>query len=135
MQIESLGSEDLKAIDRNCDDFKRYALKCFEKEICYNDESIKWLDWLIESLRAEALRKEPDKNIKDLLMVKIGSFLGEAIIAKHGGEWVKVDGNTIGTRLHSGTVGFPFGKVVKHFRNGTADSILGLYYFPTYFPK
>src|SRR5690242_16309933 len=113
MPAEPASVEIREALKRDCQDLQRLAREVYQKEIGYNDASIQWLAWLIEFSR-----NKPDEEVKKALMLKIGGFLGEALITRWGGEWVVVEGKTLGVRLPSGTVAFPFAKVFKQFRSG-----------------
>jgi len=129
MSIEPLSPDGQEVVRRDCEDLKRLAREVFRKEICYDDASIEWLASVIEFSR-----NKPNEEVKRSLLEHIGSFLGEAIIARYGGEWILAqgdvlgdDGQTMGVRLPSGTIAFPYAKVYKQFKNGMADSIGGLF--------
>lgn len=96
-------------------------------EFGFNRESVEWLTGFIERQRAQ-----PDFGAENVdgLVVPLGSFLGECIIAAYGGRWQYSE------EFGQWCVGFdannevyPFAKVRKQFENGLegGDSILGLY--------
>lgn len=64
-------------------------------------------------------------------VMKLGSFGGELIRTKNGGEWRAVDSGTLPIALatvyqgEEATVN-PLGKAIKRFANGDEDSLVGL---------
>ena len=55
-------------------------------------------------------------------MQRLGCFLGECIIAVHGGEWHR-DDEGLCVRVSSGTLAYPFHQVSKQFEAGSDDSV------------
>jgi len=92
-------------------------------ELSYDEESVKWIDGYIERNRASLAPATRDQIISVL-----GSFLGECIRRRFGGEWREVDGRW-GIAFGPRTFVFPFAKVAKQFENGRdgGDSIYSLY--------
>lgn len=89
----------------------------------YNQASVAWVDGFIERQRARpgmSKGKMPDV---------LGSYLGEAIIARTGGEWAMSDEYGLGVRLPNGAWAFPFNKVNKQWDQGNenGESVLGFY--------
>ena len=90
-------------------------------ELTYDDNSIRQLAGFVESERLNI-----DQESRDQLVAAVGSFLGEAIIASYGGDWVQHE-HGLGIEFEDGSIGFPFTKAEKHFANGLEDNIYGLY--------
>lgn len=90
-------------------------------EVRYDENGVKWLDGYIERNRAGWPRE-----LREKLPSTLGSFLGECIIASHGGEWACVDGRW-GVRFDAGSAAFPFAKVAKQLDGGPGDSVLGFF--------
>lgn len=67
-------------------------------------------------------REELDEKTQKGFVVMFGAFLGEAIIAVHGGEWQEHDKGGWGVNSHD-LLSFPFTKVAKLIDNGPEDSI------------
>lgn len=90
----------------------------------YDRASVEWLGGYIERVRPHL-----DESSIDGLTGSIGSFLGECIIANHGGQWRESEG-TWGVFFSAGNDrngAFPFNKVRKQLTNGAGDSILSFY--------
>ena len=122
MILQPLSAEKRAAVEHDCGILVRLARHVFRREIRYDEESIKWLAWLIEFSR-----NKPQEQVKMNLKTSIGCFLGETIIARYGGEWVVTESRDMGVRLPDQTVAFPFLKVSKQFNNGDADNIWGMF--------
>jgi hypothetical protein len=88
-------------------------------------ESVAWVEGFIERQR---LRYGADGAPGGIVSV-IGSYLGEAIIAKAGGEWIEDDAGGLGVRFATGDTAYPFVKVQKQFDQGLegGESILSFY--------
>ena len=93
--------------------------------IALDRDSVAWVEGFIERMR---LRYGDDGAPSGIESV-IGSFLGEAIIARAGGDWVSDDAGGIGVAFASGDTAYPFAKVTKQFDQGSAagESILSFY--------
>jgi hypothetical protein len=93
-------------------------------EFALDRESVAWVEGFIERMR---LRYGEDGAPSGIVSV-IGSYLGEAIIAKTGGKW-QSDDKGIGVAFASGDTAYPFAKVSKQFDQGLAagESILSFY--------
>lgn len=83
--------------------------------------SVEWVDGYIERVR-------PDLEEDALygLSNPIGAFLGECIIANHGGQWRAAE-DTWGVYFDEQNAAYPFAKAYKHLLNGSGDSILSFY--------
>jgi hypothetical protein len=121
-QYEVIAGKGLQALKGDCQDIIDFARKNFEVELSFDDKSIQWLSSFIEDQR-----KEMDPETCHNYGLKIGIFLGFAIIHHHGGEWVTTEGNNIAVRFPSGAMAFPFNKACSQFENGIVDNIYGLY--------
>lgn len=96
----------------------------------YDRASVEWIDGYIERIRT---------NLEESAVVglsnSIGAFLGECIIANHGGQWREAEG-TWGVYFDEENAAYPFAKVQKHLLNGGEDSILSFYdVIPVVFSK
>ena len=87
----------------------------------YDEKSVEWLDGYIERNRKDF----DEETIKKMTSI-FGSFLGECIRRNFGGEWKKSE-NGVGVIFYSKNAVYPFAKTEKHLRNGSEDSIVGLY--------
>jgi hypothetical protein len=90
----------------------------------YDESSVAWVEGYIERLR-----KQHGESAPDGLVSVIGSYLGEAIIAKAGGQWMEDDAGRLGIRFANGDTAYPFTKVQKPLDNGleAGDSIASFY--------
>jgi hypothetical protein len=87
----------------------------------YDRASVEWVDGYIERIR-------PNLEESALLGLSnsIGAFLGECIIANHGGQWRASEGSW-GVYFDEESAAYPVTKVQKHLLNGSGDSILSFY--------
>jgi hypothetical protein len=121
-EYELITDEGLEALKGDCQDIVNFARKNFNVELSFDDKSVMWLSSFIE-----AHREKMDAEERHNSSVKIGIFLGFAIIDRHGGDWVITEGNDIAVKFPSGAMAFPFNKASKQFENGIVDNIYGLY--------
>jgi hypothetical protein len=120
----------LKADDQRLINIKANAAMVIEKlgqaseiDFGYDQASVEWLDGFIERQR---VRVGGDGG---RMIDVLGSYLGEAIIARTGGAWaVSADGQ-LGVRFPNGDWAFPFSKVRKQWAAGReeGESIVGFY--------
>ncbi|HWA20759.1 MAG TPA: hypothetical protein VG735_00015 [Caulobacterales bacterium] len=84
-----------------------------------NEKSVAWVEGFIERQRGS----DPGA-----LVSVLGSFLGEAIIARAGGAWMQSEQGP-GVRFANNAMCFPFAKVAKQFADGRneGESVLGFY--------
>ena len=87
----------------------------------YSEKSVKFLSGVID----EEGPTYSDKA-KQMLPTVWGSYLGDAIIKKYGGKWVKF-GSDYGVLVDGKNLSFPMTKVAKHIANGQVDSIYAFY--------
>lgn len=87
----------------------------------YDRASVEWIDGYIERIRPNL--EEP--TIAGLSNT-IGAFLGECIIANHGGQWRNSEGGW-GVYFDEENAAYPFAKAQKHLVNGSEDSVLSFY--------
>ena len=90
-------------------------------QLKYDRASVEWIDGYIERTRPNL-----EASAVDGLSNSIGAFLGECIIANHGGQWRESEG-TWGIYFDEKNAAYPFAKVQKQFMNGGEDSILSFY--------
>ena len=85
-----------------------------------NEDSVVWVDGFIEQYR-----EKPGDH--DGLIVMLGCFLGECIVAEYGGEWANTDRGWA-IRFEAGDA-YPIAKVAGQFDNGVAggESIYEFY--------
>ena len=87
-------------------------------ELRYDRESVAWAAAHLERLRAST-----DLSCLGFLLASVAAFLGESIIAAHGGTWIDVEGEA-GVRLSNGCIALPFTSVEGQVDWGPAASIL-----------
>ena len=122
-QYELITGELLETLKGDCLDVIDFAAKNFRVQLAFNDESILWLSSFIEDQR-----RRMDAESRGSWSVRIGIFLGFAIIGRYGGEWaVRTDSNSPAVRFSTGALAFPLTKAHKQFENGITDNIYGLY--------
>jgi hypothetical protein len=85
----------------------------------YDGRSVAWLDGYIERQRA---REDITEELIDGLVGVFGSYLGECVIACHGGHWENEAGQWR-VNFDDRNAVCPFAKVRKQFQNGPEDSI------------
>lgn len=91
------------------------------RELTYDGAGVEWASQYVEAVRP--VETEDQLRVHTAL---VGAYLGEALLAQHGGAWVEDDGEWAvelpdGTRLH------PFRATMEHLREGSGSSILGLF--------
>jgi len=96
----------------------------------YNVESVAYIDGYIE----RNLRGATDRQTLAKFISLLGSFIGEALRSKHGGQWIVADNSPIlkiqrGEMMHMVQ---PFGKVEKRIANGEVDSLV--FFFNEFVP-
>ncbi|WP_188150886.1 hypothetical protein [Teredinibacter waterburyi] len=121
LEFEELSSEDLGDLHRYAEQTVSMMRKNIGDDFGYNEDSIKKLSDVID-------REGPtySDQAKNVLPTVWGAFLGEAIIRKYGGKWVKYE-NSYGVLIEERSLWFPLEKVMKHIENGKEDSIYALY--------
>lgn len=89
----------------------------------YDRASVAWVDGFIERQRVR------EGSVKGKMPGVLGSHLGEAIIARAGGQWAMAEDGSLGVRLPNGAWVFPIGKVDKQWDQGreNGESVLGFY--------
>jgi len=87
--------------------------------------SVSWVEGFIERMRSRVGEEGAAAGVVSV----IGSYLGEAIIAKTGGTWSEDDVGGLGVRFANGDTVYPFAKVTKQFEGGVegGESILSFY--------
>ncbi len=92
-----------------------------EVNLKYDRASVEWLDGYLERIRPNL-----EESSVEGISYSVGAFLGECIIANHGGRWRASDG-AWGIYFDDENAAYPFAKVQKHLLNGCEDSILSFY--------
>jgi hypothetical protein len=87
----------------------------------YDRASVEWMDGYIARIR-------PSLEVSAIIGLSnsIGAFLGECIIANHGGQWRETE-ETWGVYFDEENAAYPIAKAQKHLLNGSGDSILSFY--------
>jgi len=93
-----------------------------EFPFAFDGPSVEWLDGYINRIRTGNWREEQI----DQLVSNFGSYLGQAILALHGGAWAR-DEHGWHIRFDEGNRAYPFAKVAKQWQNGAEDSIFSFY--------
>ncbi|MGO9311904.1 MAG: hypothetical protein ACLQBD_24145 [Syntrophobacteraceae bacterium] len=88
--------------------------------LSYDEESVEWLDNYIVGIRGDLSRE-----VMGHLVSLLGSFFGECIRRRYGGEWRQTEGQWAIVFDDRNAI-FPFAKMSKHFQ-GEDESILGMY--------
>lgn len=93
-----------------------------EFSFAFDSRSVEWLDGYINRIRTgECSEDEIDQMVSNL-----GSYLGEAVVAAHGGAWAH-DDHGWHIRFDERNRAYPFAIVAKQLKNGPEDSIFGFY--------
>ncbi|HYV28874.1 MAG TPA: hypothetical protein VFA77_15160 [Candidatus Eisenbacteria bacterium] len=122
-QYELITGELLETLKGDCLDVIDFAAKNFRVNLAFSDESIVWLSSFIEDQRGKM-----DAQTRRSWGVRIGIYLGFAIIGRYGGDWVvRTDSHNPAVRFSTGALAFPLTKAQKQFENGIVDNIYGLY--------
>jgi hypothetical protein len=98
----------------------------------FDRQSVAYLDAFIDRQTKPARR---DESLRAQFVSLLGSYLGEAILATYGGEWVELDGGLV-IHIQRGDEVImlqPFGKVHDRIMNGNEDNIE--FYFAEFIPK
>lgn len=88
-------------------------------DFSYNAASVAWVNDFVERQRA---RPDIDDAGRERLCQKLGSYLGECVIACYGGAWQSQEG-TWAVAFNAGNAVFPFNKIRKRFDNGSEDGV------------
>ena len=112
---DPLEPDALEAVERNVELVRERLLR---------PEGIADDDWegAVRHLDGFVLRQR-EGGAADGLVSTVGSYLGAAVIATHGGRWVRAQGD-MGVEIDGGFTAFPFAKAAKLVANGPEDSIL-----------
>jgi hypothetical protein len=93
------------------------------RELGYDEEGVAWADQYVEAVRP--VETEDQLRVQTAL---VGAFLGEALLARHGGAWEEDDGEW-SVVLEDGRRVHPFRATMAQLREEGAESILALYRF------
>ena len=86
-----------------------------EIDLEFNAESVAGAEGFIERERS---RRDLSKGVPEGLVNRLGSFLGECIVAATGGKWESSEEQKDwGIQFESGSLAFPFVKVLKAAHN------------------
>ena len=121
-KYEPITGELLEALKGDCQDVVDFASRNFRVNLSFDDESIVWLSSFIEDQR-----RQMDAETQHTYGVKIGIYLGFAIIDRYGGQWVRNEDTYPFVKFSTGALANPLAKADKQFENGQVDNIYGLY--------
>jgi hypothetical protein len=122
--MELLAMADQTWIKQNAELVIELCQSLVDFEFGYDEQSVAWLeDYIVRMRQRGAFETSLDK-----FTAVYGSYLGEAIIAAHGGEWSE-DEDGFPCVLYRSVRIFPMNKVAKLMRDGLegGDSILSFY--------
>lgn len=93
------------------------------RELTYDEAGVAWADQYVEAVRP--VESEDQLRVHTAL---VGAFLGEALLARHGGAWVEDEGEWA-VRLADGSLVHPFRAAMAQLREGgeAVDSILAVF--------
>lgn len=86
----------------------------------YDDDGVRWLDNFL-------LQYRPLGEINENLLVDAGSYYGECMFHKFGGQWEEHPDQGWMFKLCSIMAMYPFGMVRRHVENKYGDSLFGIY--------
>lgn len=91
------------------------------RELTYDQAGVDWASQYVEAVRP--VETEDQLRVHTAL---VGAYLGEALLAQHGGAWIDDEGEWAveladGTRLH------PFRATMAHLQEGSGRSISALF--------
>ena len=90
------------------------------RELAYDASGVAWADQYAQAVRPV----ESDDQLR-VQTALLGSYLGETLIAVHGGAWVEEEGEWL-VELADGRRAWPFRKAMEQLRDGE-ESILALF--------
>jgi hypothetical protein len=98
------------------------AQKELGADIGYDIAGVKWLNEYINDIYLTT-----SDELKEKLVSRLGSYLGECIRQNYGGNWVEDSEYGWSVKFSEGNSVFPFTKVEKHLDLGKEESVLSLY--------
>ena len=90
------------------------------RELAYDAAGVEWADQYAEAVRPV----ESDDQLR-VQTALVGSYLGETLLAVHGGAWVEEEGEWL-VQLADGRRAFPFRTAMEQLRDGEG-SILAMF--------
>jgi hypothetical protein len=90
------------------------------RELGYDAAGVEWADQYAEAVRP--VESEDQLRVQTAL---VGSYLGETLLAVHGGAWVEEEGEWL-VQLADGRRAFPFRTAMEQLRDGEG-SILAMF--------
>ena len=88
----------------------------------YDEDSMEWFDGYVKRLYESGFFEGKFERMLSVL----GSYAGEAIIARYGGKWAYFD-EGLGIQIAERFIAFPFTKLEKQMQGGEGDSIISFY--------
>jgi hypothetical protein len=125
MPVDTKLAEDMEANARNAVELAKTR---FQATLDYGIDSLQVLESLFD--RVEYAMPDPEsKETLGLLTRLLGSYLGEVIRRKHGGEWIiwtDKHGKTMALQVGDATI-FTHNKIKKRLERGPAHNIWNYY--------
>jgi hypothetical protein len=90
------------------------------RELAYDAAGVAWADQYADAVRP--VESEDQLRVQTAL---VGSYLGETLLAVHGGAWVEEEGEWL-VELPDGRRAYPFRKAMEQIRDGEG-SILAMF--------
>lgn len=97
------------------------AAKQLGQTISFDEAGVRWLDGYIQ-----CQHEQGNLGNREGLVSTLGSFLGECVVHRFGGQWAEVDGSWC-VRFDDRSTAYPFAKVAKQLEYGAEDSILSFF--------
>jgi hypothetical protein len=104
--------------------FRSSCSRSLRVALTYDRASLELVTAYLERLRVD--REMQPIGVPAGMQAAAAAFLGQCLIAAHGGEWVEVDAEWM-VRLSNGSVAQPADAVRNHLTRGLRHSILGYY--------
>lgn len=109
-------------VRENAELVRRIAKEHMGVVVDFDEAGVRWLDGYLDRQRDTA-----SDELKARLPDTLGSFLGECVRARYGGQWVVNPEYGLELRFSTRLSIFPLTKVQKQLANADGDSVLGLY--------
>ena len=99
-----------------------FGQKRFSSDFDFDEYSIKALSQMIDDERSSY-----SENFKTKLTPVLGSYLGQALILKNGGEWLVMGDGSFAVTLNDDQTIWPMNRVNQQLQEGSDRSIYALY--------
>lgn len=95
----------------------------------YSDASVAGVESALALLWLEIPNAKPSQEDIEEFASMFGCYLGETHRRNRGGEWGTGDGGAVSLRTRSGTICYPWARVLKRLTNGPEDNVLHWYQY------